>query len=211
MFGIKMMLRKAKKEFLWRRANPHNDTHIGEAYVNANLITVGKGTYGDLRVESTGSQGKLVIGSYCSIGRDVKFILNNEHPMDYISTFPLRALVAHDKNGEALSKGGIRVEDDVWIGSNAVILDGVTVGRGSVIAAGAVVVKDVPPYSIVGGCPAKLIRNRFGTEQIQLLSVIDFGKLKEQAIIDNIDLFYTPVDKLRVSDLEALMGERCDE
>lgn len=211
MFGVKMMLRKAKKEFIWRRANRHNNTHIGEAYVNINLITVGRGTYGELDVVSSGDQGRLVIGSYCSIGPGVRFIVNNEHPMGYISTFPYHVLVARDKSFEALSKGGILVEGDVWIGSNATILDGVTIGRGSVIAAGALVAKDVPPYSIVGGCPAKLIRCRFSNEQIKLLSVVDFGKLTERAILNNIDLFYMPVEELKAADLEAVMRECCDE
>ena len=205
MFGIRMAFRRAKKERLWRRLNSHNDTHIGNARVNTDLISVGKGTYGILNVDSTGSQGHLAIGSFCSIAPGVKFVLNNEHPLDHISTFPFQVKVTHERTVEALSKGGISVGDDVWIGTNAIILDGVSIGRGAVVAAGAVVVKDVPDYAIVGGCPAKVLRMRFNDAQIALLSSIDFDKLTPDIIQDNIELLYKPVETIDPIEVESLV------
>ena len=211
MFGIRMAFRHAKKERLWRRLNSHNDTHIAGARVNIDLITVGKGTYGVLNVDSTGNQGHLAIGSFCSIAPGVKFVLNNEHPLNHISTFPFKVKVTHEREVEALSKGGISVGDDVWIGTNAIILDGVSIGRGAVIAAGAVVVKDVPAYAVVGGCPAKVIKMRFDDAQIALLSSIDFEKLTPDIIKSNIELFYRPVETISRLEIESLVQGHTDE
>lgn len=205
MFGIKQAIRLARKERLWRRVNPHNDTHIGNVRVNTDLITVGKGTYGYLNVDSTGTQGHLTIGSFCSIAPGVLFIINNEHPLNLISTYPFQVKVTHDCSVEALSRGGIHVDDDVWIGTNAIILDGVSIGRGAVVAAGAVVTKDVSPYAVVGGCPAKVIKMRFDQKHIDLLSSIDFKNLSPETIRRNIALFYKPVDALEPSDIDAIV------
>lgn len=83
----------------------------------------------------------LNIGSYCSIAQKVSFIMNNEHRMDTFSSYPFKHYFTKDKDPEALSKGGINIGDDVWIGFGATILDGVTIGTGAVIAARAVVTK----------------------------------------------------------------------
>ena len=83
---------------------------------------------------------------------------------------------------EAISNGDIIIEDDVWIGENAVILSGVHIGQGAVIAAGAVVTRDIPPYSIVAGVPAKILRYRFDQDVINELLKIDFGSLTRRDI-----------------------------
>ena len=95
---------------------------------------------------------------------------------------------------EAISKGDIIVDDDVWIGYGATILSGVHIGQGAVIAAGAVVTKDVPPYAIVGGVPAKVIKYRFSPEIIQQLMKLDYSKLTEDMIRERIDDLYTSLD-----------------
>lgn len=96
---------------------------------------------------------------------------------------------------EAISKGDIIVKDDVWIGRNALIMSGVNIGQGAVIAAGAVVTKDVPPYAIVGGVPAKVIRYRFEEEIINELVNVDFDKFNVEFIRSNIDGFTCEVTK----------------
>lgn len=83
------------------------------------------------------------------------------------------------------------MEDDVWIATNALILSGVTIGRGAIVAAGAVVVKDVPPYAIVGGNPAKILKYRFSLEIRESLMKMDFSLLTKEYIEQNIDFFYS--------------------
>jgi tetrahydrodipicolinate N-succinyltransferase len=100
--------------------------------------------------------------------------------MDSLTSFPFGRIVFGRVEG--ICKGPIVVEDDVWIGTNAVILSGVTLGRGSVVAAGAVVGKDIPPYAIVGGVPAKVIKYRFPESVVEDLMQIDFSLLDDSFI-----------------------------
>ena len=117
------------------------------------------------------------LGRYCSVARFVE-IGPIEHPVDYLSSHPFQYSRHHFANQEAWEsfercefdeKPGAIVGNDVWIGLNAVILRGVTVGHGAIVGAGAVVTKDVPPYAIVVGNPAKILRYRFDAETIQRL------------------------------------------
>ena len=110
---------------------------------------------------------KLFIGDYVCIGGEAVILMggNNTHRMDWFSSYPWR-----DKITELYkTKGDTRIGDGVWIGMRAMIMPGVTIGEGAVIAAGAVVTKDVEPYAIVGGNPAEVIRKRFPEEVIRRL------------------------------------------
>lgn len=111
------------------------------------FIKIGEGTTIN---RNTCILAKVIIGSYCSIAPNVVIVGSNHFYGD-----PLRTI--KEQGGEMK---GIIIEDDVWIGANVTILDGVTVGKGSVIAAGAVVNKDVPPLTVVGGVPAKILKAR---------------------------------------------------
>lgn len=132
-------------------------------------------------------------------------MVQGEHALDTISTYPFRVQVGHSSCGEALSKGNIVVEDDVWIGESALILSGVTIGQGAVVAAGAVVSKDVPPYAIVGGIPAKIIKYRFPESIREKLTTVDFSKLNDEIILSHMEDLYTPVTEN--SDLSWLPRE----
>jgi len=117
---------------------------------------------------------KLIIGKFCMIASGVTFIMNGaNHLTKSISTFPF-AIFGEDwqdaMKGKAYpTKGDTRIGNDVWIGYNASIMAGVTIGDGAIVATNATVVKDVPPYTVVGGNPAKEIKKRFSDEEIDEL------------------------------------------
>ena len=177
---------------LWRKKNKNNST-VPMNRFPINVVSVGKYTYGQLQILATDERYQCKIGSFCSLGPNSVFVLQADHSMHYLSTFPFKVKVLGEKN-EALSKGDIVVEDDVWIGCNCTILSGVRIGRGAVIAAGAVVTKDVAPYSIVGGNPAKHIKYRFSSDVIRKLYKIDMSKITEEIVCSNLDKFYTEID-----------------
>lgn len=169
----------------WRYNNQHNFTTMSNAF-DASKVIVGKGTYGPLSVLSfDGGNEKLLIGNYCSIAPEVVFLLDGEHHYDRVSTYPFRSKFLMERAG--LSKGNINVGDDVWIGFRSLILSGVTIGRGAIIAAGAVVVSDIPPYAIAGGCPAKVIKYRFQKKVIDQLSELDYSSFDKDYIVEHID------------------------
>lgn len=97
---------------------------------------------------------------------------------------------------DAISKGDIIVDDDVWIGYGAIILSGVHISQGAIIAAGAVVTKDVPPYAIVGGVPANILKYRFSKEIIQELLKIDYEHLNPQIILKNKKIVYQKIESV---------------
>ena len=143
----------------WNRRNRHNFTHAKNLF-DIDKVSVGIATYGELNVLTYNNENVLRIGNYCSIGPNVWFVVSADHRLDCISTYPFRNKFYEREFLEAISKGDIIVEDDVWIGCNVTILSGVHIGQGAVIAAGAVVNKDVPDYAIVGGVPAKVLKYR---------------------------------------------------
>ncbi|KQS93353.1 hypothetical protein ASG21_12500 [Chryseobacterium sp. Leaf394] len=179
----------------WRQLNLHNSTVLGFS-TDINKITVGNSTYGSLNVYEFGILGEgLFIGNYVSIARNVNFILGGNHKMDTFTSYPLKAMLTfRDFDQDAESKGPIIVEDECWIGFNVTILSGVTIGRGAIIAAGSVVTKDVLPFSIVGGNPAKIIKFKHNEEIISYLKTVSLSDMSEELIIKNIEIFYEPLE-----------------
>ncbi|MGL4347435.1 MAG: hypothetical protein ACRCR9_05090 [Chitinophagaceae bacterium] len=96
---------------------------------------------------------------------------------------------------DAISKGNIIVEDHVWIGYGVKILSGVTIGKGSIVSTGSIVTKDIPPYTIVGGIPARVIKKRFTDETISKLLTFDLSMLSTSDFLENINLFYSPIEE----------------
>lgn len=152
-------------------------------------ISIGDYTYGPINALTFNDSAKLKIGNFCSIAPRVSFLVSADHYVNHISSYPFKVRIMGE-SFEGYSKGDIIVDDDVWIGYGATILSGVHIGQGAVIAAGAVVSKDVPPYAIVGGVPASLIKYRFEPEMIEELLQVDYSKLTRSEIEKHIDELY---------------------
>ena len=136
---------------------------------------------------------KLQIGKFCSIACGAKFLFNSaNHTLSSLSTYPFPlffeewGLEKKDVTKAWDNKGDIVIGNDVWIGYEAVILAGVTIGDGAIIGTRAVVTKDVPSYTIVGGVPAKPIKKRFSEEIISALLEIQWWNWSEERIARNI-------------------------
>ncbi len=136
---------------------------------------------------------KLIIGKFCSIACKAKFLFNSaNHTLSSLSTYPFPLFFEEwglEKKNVAESwdnKGDIIIGNDVWIGFEAVILAGVTIGDGAIIGTHAVVTKDVPPYTIVGGIPAKPIKKRFDEDTISALLRIKWWDWSSEKISRNI-------------------------
>lgn len=136
---------------------------------------------------------KLIIGKFCQIGTGVEFIMNGaNHQMNAVSTYPFYTLEGWDMNPPAEKdlplKGDIVIGNDVWIGQKATILPGVHIGDGAIIGAGSMVSKDVEPYTIVAGNPAKVIRKRFDEELIDLMLKLQWWNRSIEEINDLIPM-----------------------
>lgn len=198
-------LKKFIKAKLWRRRNPHNFTTLAGDNFPLDKVTVGKLTYGSIHAISYGGNSEfLKIGNCCSIADEVTFLLGGGHRLDCVSTFAFRGKLVGDV--EAMTKGPIVLEDDVWIGFGATVLSGVTLGKGSVVGAGALVCGDVPSYAIVAGIPAKVIRYRFDDETRARLAAIDLGKVDAAFARKEIELLESPLDDGVLELLEAKLG-----
>ena len=164
---------------------------------NIHLWHADRGTYFDRHVNiiSWSDQYNVRVGKYNSIGRDCNFFLHANHRPDWITTSsqlwgPVTPEIAtmHMEMGHPSCKGNITVGNDVWIGAKSTIMSGIKIGHGAIVAAGALVTKDVEPYSVVGGNPAKHLKYRFTEEQIKDLLDIAWwdweeNKIKEEAMI----------------------------
>jgi acetyltransferase-like isoleucine patch superfamily enzyme len=124
---------------------------------------IGDWTYGDPLIVSFGEMAKLKIGRFCSIADGAVILLGGEHRIDWITTYPFNVFFPWGKSykGHPKTKGDVVIGNDVWIGREALILSGVKIGNGAVVGARSVVTKDIKPYSIVAGNPAKHIKYRF--------------------------------------------------
>ena len=138
---------------------------------------IGEYSYGLPKVLHWGEDANLIIGKFCSIADNVTIFLGGNHRVDWITTYPFNKLnnefpTATDILGHPSTKGNVIIGNDVWIGYGSTIMSGVKVGDGAVIGACSVVTKDVKPYEIVAGNPAKFIKKRFDDEVItQLLDI----------------------------------------
>lgn len=138
------------------------------------------------------SKVKLVIGKFCAIAAETKFIMTGDHKLDAISTYPFPIFQHGWENAYEIKdlpvKGDIIIGNDVWLGYDSLVKNGVTIGDGAIVAARAVVVKDVPPYAVVAGNPAKVVKMRFEDTDITRLLSIAWWDWDIDEINRNLDL-----------------------
>ena len=185
-------LYKFKKN--WRKCNSHNNTVVKNIFP-IGCVKCGNYTYGEININCHSDKYVLHIGHCCSIGPEVLFVLSADHSTKSISTFPFKRYVLGINEDPGISKGDIEIGDDVWIGTRATILSGVSIGQGAVIAACSVVTKDVPPYAIVGGNPAHIIKYRFDEATISRLIKLDYSKINRENVKQNLEMLYSNYKK----------------
>lgn len=132
---------------------------------------IGRGTYGDLSIKRRGDGASLKIGNFCSIASGVRIFLGGEHRIDWVTTFPFSVLwdSAQHIKGHPCSRGDVIIGHDVWIGTEALIMSGVTIETGAVIGARSVVTKNIPAYCVAAGNPARIVKKRFNDSIISRL------------------------------------------
>jgi chloramphenicol O-acetyltransferase type B len=164
-----------------RRFSPTPSITLTERYPQYQF---GHGTYGDLSVLAWGEGATLVVGNYTSIAAGVKIFLGGEHRIDWVTTFPFNVLwkSAQHHTGHPKTKGDVLIGNDVWIGTEALISSGVTIGDGAVVGARAVVTRDVPPYAVVAGNPARVVKFRFDQKTIERLRKLKWWSWYESQI-----------------------------
>ncbi len=160
---------------MWLRKNPTNETHVHLAKLSRKYgFAIGEFSYGAPKVRFPWSGAKLTIGKYCSIADRVEIFLGGNHRQDWVCLYPFSELPdmwpgLDVKEHTTISRGDVTIGNDVWLASGTTILSGITIGHGAAVAARAVVTKDVPPYALVAGNPARVIRYRFDEAMIAAL------------------------------------------
>lgn len=174
--------------------------YFSKAYCldESDLVEVGRGTFGKKTICFWDASTRVKIGKFCSLG-GVTIMLGGEHRTEWATTYPFSVLwrEGHPFPGHPKTKGNIYIGNDVWIGMHSLILSGVKIGDGAIINPYSVVTKDVPPYTIVAGNPAKFVKYRFDRPTIDKLLAIAWWDWPDSEIIkalpymlsDDIDKF----------------------
>lgn len=192
--GIEIFYNKYRN-IRWRQINSHNNIRVTGAF-SLDQVIVGKYSYGPIKVFFYNKHDKLIIGNFVSIANGVQFLLGANHNTDLLMTFPIDTLITKTNiQNDTVSKGNIEIGDDVWIGTEALIMSGAKIGKGAVIGARTIINKEIPPYAIVIGNPAKILRFRYSKSIQDKLLQIDYSLLNEDFISENIEDFYTKVDE----------------
>lgn len=151
---------------------------------------IGKYTYGLPQIFKLEETSQFEIGKFCSIANDVKIFLDGEHETSNISTYPFGYFkeFTSKERYKTKSKGKVIIGNDVWIGYGVTILSGVNIGNGAVVGAKSLIVHDIPPYTIVGGVPSRIIKKRFDDKTIEKLEKLKWWNWSDKKIQENIKL-----------------------
>ena len=168
---------------------------IQQLYSDNPNVSIGVGTYASSNpvLRTHHKNNKIIIGKFCSLAQNVMIFAGGNHPINYVSTHPLKLFFETDNFQSWSNDCGddyevTEIGNDVWIGEGATILSGISVGSGSIIGAKSVVASSVPPYCIVAGNPAKILRYRFEPNQIEELLCIEWWNWNIQKIKNNLHL-----------------------
>lgn len=176
--SLKIELRK----FLWKILGvDYNQIlkTVDNVYLKNDLFsTIGIGTYDNNATVYRWSDAPLIIGNYCSIANGVKFIIDDgRHQIGKVTSYPFASNVIGTKRG-------ITIGNDVWIGMNTIILNGVTIGNGVTVAAGSVVTADIPDYCVAAGVPAKVVKKKCTDIEAKQMNEIAWWNWEENKIDD---------------------------
>jgi acetyltransferase-like isoleucine patch superfamily enzyme len=188
-----MSIARYTKKKIQKQRNPTNLTQLHlQDYVKDYGFTIGDYSYGAPHIRHYSKDIKLTVGRFCSFADNVFIFLGGNHHTDWVTTYPFSSLpkiwpeIASKRSEK--TKGDVVIGSDVWLGSDCTILSGVTIGHGAVIGARAVVAKNVAPYSIVVGNPAREIRKRFSDPVITKLLKSQWWLLERKALLPLIPL-----------------------
>ncbi len=205
----KVVFKNRNKNFNIGYRSYASDCNFGSnvtIYENVSLCKVSAGNFSYINNQS--KINRTTIGNFCSIGENVRCGLGLHPSKTFVSTHPSFyskskfPQITFAENDYFTEYAEIQIGNDVWVGSNSIIIDGVKIEDGAIIAAGSVVTKDVPPYAIVGGNPAKIIRFRFEENQInQLLKIQWWNKstdwcIQNHKLMHNIESFLNNHSKI---------------
>ncbi|MAS07458.1 MAG: chloramphenicol acetyltransferase [Ahrensia sp.] len=161
--------------------------------------TIGRGTYGvsGKSFYNCSEESPVFIGAFCSIAPGVLFMCQGNHPIETASTFHFqhRRFKTKTLYEYLQTRGPIRIGNDVWIAMRSMVNSGVTIGDGAVVAAGSVVTRDVEPYTVVGGAPAKFIKRRFEPDLAEAMQRIAWWDWPDERLDREKDAFDLPAEE----------------